>query len=67
MRNEYNYKIIYWEQWHFWIFTITSEEGNVNETLLEEIRSAIPSADIVGIVNEYAQNFKWDKFFDLIK
>lgn len=69
MKPYYNYKVIYWEMWHFSILEITSEEKEINDTLLEEVRTsaALKSADIVGIISENAQNLEWKKFYDLIK
>lgn len=67
MKPYYNYKIIYWEMWHFSILVITSEENQINDVLLEEIKSVLKTAEIVGIVWETAQNFVWEKFYDLIK
>lgn len=68
MKPYYNYKIIYWEMGHFSILEITSEENQINDVLLEEIKSGVlKTADIVGIVWETAQNFEWEKFYDLIK
>lgn len=68
MKPYYNYKIIYWEMGHFSILEITSEENQINDVLLEEIKSGVlKTADIVGIIWETAQNFKWEKFYDLIK
>ena len=69
MKPYYNYKVIYWEMGHFSILEITSEEKEINDDLLEEIRTsaALKSADIVGIISETAQNFEWEKFYVLIK
>lgn len=68
MKPYYNYKVIYWEMGHFSILEITSEEKQINDVLIEEIRSGVlKTADIVGIIWETAQNFEWEKFYDLIK
>lgn len=68
MKPYYNYKIIYWEMGHFSILEITSEENQINDVLLEEIKSGVlKTADIVGIIWETAQNFAWEKFYNLIK